>query len=316
VTNATDSGPGSLRDAINNAVSGEVINFARSPYGTITLTSGPPFVNMIDLTIQGPGAANLTISGGGTNTDFMLFSVLPPTDPPPPSFMANSVNISGLTIANGNSDNNGFDAGAGILSFDALTVTDSVFKNNQAPNGIGGAIYNGCCGIASLTIVHDGFTGNTAGSASTSSTFSMGGAIFNSDGTATIQSSTFVNNQAIGPNALGGAIHTAFGTTLTVSGNTFRNDQAIGSFMGEGGAIFGDPAFVSVDSSQFFNNVAEGTTPFGTNAGGAIVTTAQDYVNGSIGPMQVTEPITNCLFSGNLALGAAGSGASVEGGRS
>ena len=42
--------------------------------------------------------------------------------------------------------------------------------------------------------------------------------------------------------------------------------------MGEGGAIFGDPAFVSVDSSQFRNNVAVGTTPYGTNAGGAIVT--------------------------------------------
>jgi len=315
VTNTNDSGPGSLRDAINNAVSGEVINFARSAYGTITLTSGPLFVNMINLTIQGPGAAKLTISGGGTNSDFVLFSVLPPTDPPLPSFTPNSVNISGLTIANGDADNNGFGAGGGILSFDALTVTDSVFANNQAPNGIGGAIYNGCCGNETLNIVDDFFTGNTSGSATTSNTFSMGGAIYNTVGTAVIQSSTFVNNQAIGPNALGGAIHTSFGSTLTVSGSTFRNNQAIGSFMGEGGAIFGDPAFVSVNSSRFFNNVAEGTTPYGTNSGGAIVTTAQDYTSlGTIGPNQVTEPITNCVFSGNLALGTAGSGANVQGG--
>ncbi len=315
VTNTHDSGPGSLRDAINNAVSGEVINFAKSAYGTITLTSGPLVVNMIDLTIQGPGEAKLTISGGGTNSDFVLYSVFPPTYPPPPDFMPSSVNISGLTIANGDADSNGYGGGGGILSFDSLTVTNSVFQNDQAPNGIGGAIYSGCCGNLGLDVANDVFTGNTSGSATTDNDFSMGGAIFNTGGTAVIQSSTFVNNQAIGPNALGGAIHTSFGSTLTVSGSTFRNNQALGSFMGEGGAIFGDPAFVSVDSSQLINNVAEGTTPYGTNSGGAIVTTAQDYTSiGTIGPAQVTEPITNCVFTGNLALGAAGSGANVEGG--
>jgi hypothetical protein len=312
VTNDNDSGPGSLRDAINNAVSGEVIKFAPSAYGTITLKSGPLFVNMINLTIHGPGANKLTINGGGTTTDFVLFSVLPPTDPPPPDFVPNSVSISGLTIANGDSDSNGFDAGGGILSFDALTVTNSAFQNDQAPNGIGGAIYVGV-GNASLTAVNDVFTGNISGSATTTDFFSMGGAIFN-NGTAIIQSSTFINNQAIGPNALGGAIHTSFGATLTISGSTFRNNQALGTMQGEGGAIFGDPGFASFTSSQFLNNVAEGNSEFGTNAGGAIVTTAQNYKNGIIEPGQVTEPIVNCLFSGNIALGAPGSGASVQGG--
>jgi hypothetical protein len=314
VTNNNDSGTGSLRDAINNAVSGEVINFAPSAYGTITLTNGPLFVNMINLTIQGPGANKLTVSGGGTTTDFVLFSVLPPTNPPPPTFVPNSVGISGLTIANGDSDSNGFGAGGGILSFDALTVTGSVFQNDQAPNGIGGAIYNGGGDNSALTAVNDVFTGNISGSATTSNAFSMGGAIFNG-GTTTIQASTFINNEAIGPNALGGAIHTTFGATLTISGSTFRNNQALGTMLGEGGAIFGDPGFVNVYSSGFWNNVAEGDTEFGTDAGGAIVTTALDYTNiGTIGPNQVTEPIIDCVFSGNVALGAPGSGASVMGG--
>src|SRR5262249_27917500 len=158
-------------------------------------------------------------------------------------------------------------AGGGILSFDALTVTNSVFQNDQSPNGIGGAIYSGCCGNQSLNVTNDVFKGNIAGSATTLSTFSMGGAIFNATGTATIQSSTFINNEAIGPNALGGAIHNSFGATLTISGSTFRNNQAIGSFLGEGGAIFGDPGLVSVDSSQFWNNVAEGDSEFQTDAG-------------------------------------------------
>ena len=72
VTNTHDSGPGSLRNAINNAVSGEVINFAPSAYGTIDLTSGPLMVNFINLSIQGPGPNKLTISGGGNFTDIQF----------------------------------------------------------------------------------------------------------------------------------------------------------------------------------------------------------------------------------------------------
>ena len=72
-----------------------------SAYGTITLTSGPLVVNAINLTIQGPGANKLTISGGGNFTDFILMSTPPPTSPPPSSFVPSSVSISGLTIADG-----------------------------------------------------------------------------------------------------------------------------------------------------------------------------------------------------------------------
>ena len=67
VTNDHDSGTGSLRAAINSATSGEIIEFAKSAYGTITLTSGPLQVNAINLTIQGPGANKLTINGGETS---------------------------------------------------------------------------------------------------------------------------------------------------------------------------------------------------------------------------------------------------------
>src|SRR5271165_463819 len=84
VTNTNDSGPGSLRDAIDNAISGEVINFAKTALGTIHLTSGPLFVDMIDLTILGPGPDKLTISGGGNSTVLDFLSVFPPSDPAPP----------------------------------------------------------------------------------------------------------------------------------------------------------------------------------------------------------------------------------------
>ena len=142
VTNTNDSGAGSLRNAINDAVSGEVINFAKSVYGTIDLTSGPLVINFINLTIQGPGPDKLTISGGGNFTDIQFVSTFPPTDPAPPGFTPNSLSISGVTIANGNAAGGfgSFGDGGAIDSSGALTLSNDVVANNQAPDGIGGAI--------------------------------------------------------------------------------------------------------------------------------------------------------------------------------
>jgi hypothetical protein len=311
VTNTNDSGPGSLRDAINNAVSGEVINFAKSAYGTINLTSGPLAINFINLTIQGPGPNKLTISGGGNFTDIQFLSTFPPTDPPPPGFTPNSLSISGVTIANGNASGGfgSFGDGGAIDSNGALTLSSDVVANNQAPDGIGGAIYS-CCGTDSMNINQVVFSGNSAGSAADNPGFQLGGAIFNVDGVANITASTFVNNQAIGSNAQGGAIQTSYGSTLNITGSTFVNNQALGSQSAAGGAIFGDPAVINVNSSTFTNNLAQGDSSQ-TTSGGAIVMTAENFNNVLV---PVTETVTNSTFTGNQAVGLPGSGASVQGG--
>ena len=221
------------------------------------------------------------------------------------------MSLSGLTITGGNASNNGVGDGGGILSYDALSISNSTLEDNQAPNGFGGAIYSASGMNASLTLTNDIFKGNSVGSAAMTTGFQLGGAIFNSDGVATISSSTFVNNQAIGSQAQGGAIQTSFGSTLIITGTTFTNNQAIGSYLAAGGAIFGDPAQVTISSSQFLNNKAEGSNASGENSGGAIAINAIDANDPSV---QVTETISNSLFSGNRVVGSAGSGASVEGG--
>ena len=67
VLNINDSGAGSLRADIAAAHSGDTIAFAPSLVGqTITLTSGELLVNK-NLTITGPGAGKLTVSGGGSS---------------------------------------------------------------------------------------------------------------------------------------------------------------------------------------------------------------------------------------------------------
>jgi hypothetical protein len=70
VTNYLDGGPGSLRYEIAVAKSKDTIVFAPSPVAqTITLTSGQLVINK-SLSIAGPGASQLTVSGGGTSGVF------------------------------------------------------------------------------------------------------------------------------------------------------------------------------------------------------------------------------------------------------
>ena len=64
VTNDNDSGTGSLRAQLAAAHAGDTINFAPSAYGTINLTSGPLQV-ATSVKIKGPGAKEVTVSGGG-----------------------------------------------------------------------------------------------------------------------------------------------------------------------------------------------------------------------------------------------------------
>ena len=64
VTNNNDNGTGSLRQAIADAVSGDTINFAIT--GMITLTNGELLLAN-NLSIVGPGATNLAISGNHTS---------------------------------------------------------------------------------------------------------------------------------------------------------------------------------------------------------------------------------------------------------
>src|SRR6516162_2363451 len=97
VTNNLDSGAGSLRDAIKNANSGDMIVFAPSLNGqTITLTSGElAFSKSLD--IEGPGASLLAISGNNASRVFDISQNQTPV----------TVTIAGLTIENGLSPSDG-----------------------------------------------------------------------------------------------------------------------------------------------------------------------------------------------------------------
>jgi hypothetical protein len=105
VVNANDSGPGSLRQAIVDAAPGDTIDFAVDGCPcTIALTSGELDIDK-NLTIHGPGADRLAVSGQSTTRVFRIR----------PTVMAE---ISGLGVRDGRAVN-----GAGIWVQQAAALT-------------------------------------------------------------------------------------------------------------------------------------------------------------------------------------------------
>ena len=177
VTNLNDSGANSLRQAIldANATAGaDTIDFdALLSGGTITLTSGELQITD-DLTINGLGAENLTVSG---NNASRVFNVSDGTSD------NIDVVIDGLTIADGNTDG----GGGGIFSRENLTVANSTITGNTAERS-GGGVYNF---YENLTVTNSTISGNTAERS--------GGGIFNyafRNGSLQVTNSTISDNTA------------------------------------------------------------------------------------------------------------------------
>ena len=216
VTNTSDSGPGSLRNALAVANDGDTID-ATGVSGTILLTSGELQVTH-NVTINGPGAGNLAVNG---NTTFRVFENF-----------ASNITISGFTITNGfAADNNG---GGGILNHAGLTLTESSVSDSATPHGNnqqGGGIFNDAG--ATLTVTGSTLTGNRAGC--------VGGGIYSSNAQLTVINSTLTGNGAGGGigtmcSGSGGGIFYSGGGSVTVtnsviSGNGAGSGGGLGSFL-------------------------------------------------------------------------------------
>jgi hypothetical protein len=287
VMNNNDSGPGSLRDILAEAASPtrpgpDTIVFDPSVIGTITLSS--PLLVDSDVSIQGPGANVLAISGNN------LVRVFDITDG-----AASSINVamSGLTVRNGAATR-----GAGIavgqndlLSLNAMHITanvatnqgggvdvqnggglnvlSSTFSNNSANLG-GGISFTGAA-IGNVSIRNSTISNNSAGQGG-------GIALDTFSGEMLVTNSTVLQNKATG--GPGGGIVRLSGTgtvTLTstiVWGNT--TSAGTGSDMFTGGTVnyryslIGNTAGITTLINNG-NNLTTGTNPFlgalGNNGG-------------------------------------------------
>jgi hypothetical protein len=230
VTNTLDSGKGSLRYEIAHASKNSTIVFAPSLDGqTITLTSGELDITT-GLTIQGPGAGQLTISGGKNSRVFEVNASAP-------------VVLSGLTVSGGTGVaralfGNPYDGdGGGILNLSTLTLSGCVVSGNSvgevtgAPL-FGGGIYN----AGTLTLTGCTVSNNNAFGSALDTTVGYGGGIYNA-GTLTVSNSTLSGNGAY--NGDGGGIYNA--GTLTVSTSHFIGnapDNIYGTYTDGGGNTF------------------------------------------------------------------------------
>ena len=239
VTNTSDSGPGSLRDALAIANDGDTID-ATGISGTISLTSGELQITHA-VTINGPGPQSLLVVGGGTR----VFDNL-----------ASDVTISGFFISGGSAPG---DNGGGILNEGGnsatLSLNNCVVAGNSADFGAGIFNFNGKLRVNKCTI-----NGNAAA-------FS-GGGIANSafDGAATL----IITNSTISSNFTdikdgkdgGGITNGAGGSALAVASVIVINSTLSGNSANKNGggianaADVGQFARATITHSTFSDNSA------------------------------------------------------------
>ncbi len=284
VANTNDSGPGSLRQAIADAMVDDTIVV---PSGTYTLTSGELAITK-SLTISGAGAKTTVINNGAASRVFHT------------SGTGNTVAISGVTIQFGHPPAvSGVVEGGGVLNEAAgLTLSDDVITNNRADAD--GAGSTGAGGIAE------------------------GGGVFNDGGTLTVRDCQIISNRAnaVGNAGKAGGIATGGGIdgggTQTIEGSAFTENTAnstggagaggLGGISDGGGlAIFANGP-TTISATTFSGNVADASAGTGGTIGGIADGGGADMLSNA-----PTMTATNVTFTGNVARTTTGGIASAGG---
>jgi hypothetical protein len=256
VTNNLDSGTGSLRAEIAAANPGDIIDFAPGLAGqTIQLTSDELFISK-SLTIQGPGAGLLTISGGNVWRDFEVAGS---------NTAGPTVLLSGLTITGGKAHalRSAYDGyGGGIVNDNGstLTISGCIVSNNRADLGGGGV---GNVNDATLKVVNSTLSGNTA---SNPSDGGKGGAVYCiAGGSMSLTGCSLFDNTSY----VGGAIYVG-GTTTTVSGCIISENYTSGGVSGwmapgEGSAIYNAGTATTLKNGRTTTNLTVSNSTFSGN---------------------------------------------------
>jgi hypothetical protein len=271
-----------LREAIAFASSGAMITF--NVTGTIALTSSLTLSNPV--TISGPGADQLSVSGNGVTQVF--------------SNNATGSIISGITITGGYVTAGG---GAGLTNYGTLTLIDCALTGNNAYFAQGGAIRNsGTIHVISSTLSNN--TGHYSASG------------FANNGTAVFVNSTVSGSLASG-GGLGIGVYNGSGTlrliSSTVSGNSYGvHTYTTGTTEIKNSLVWGNTVY---DVAEYSNGI---TTSLGYNLVGITNSTAlttefsntgdqAGVTDAHIGALLVNSPghtATYALLSGSTAIDA------------
>ena len=205
---ACDAANCTLREAINasNLDPGSTINF--SVTGTVTLGSALAPIEQ-SLTINGPGAIQLSVSGNNSVRVFHVKSGVVAT-------------FNGLTISNGTSGSGG---GVFVECPSVVNISNSIITGNTAGSG-GAMAVPSIFDLCQVNIANSTISGNSSSN--------LGGAIMNQSSEFTITDSTISGNSAVG---VGGGI--ASNGTVTISNSTIsgNNSSSLGGGIFTGASV-------------------------------------------------------------------------------
>lgn len=227
VTNTLDTGPGSLRDAVDDselAAGPDRVLFQSGLTGTVTLSSTLGITQPLE--ILGPGAGAFTVSGANADRVINIDTAAVGAD----------VKISGLNLIDGHSTSDG-----GVIStVDAdLTIENAAISGGTAELGAG--VYSN---LGTTTIQDSTIQGNTA--------TEEGGGIYSLDAELEVIGSTVSGNG--GPAAgFGGGIDTKNASTL------IRSSTVSGNNAGNGGGVRTLNSDLGIQNSTISGNTATGT---------------------------------------------------------
>jgi subtilisin-like proprotein convertase family protein len=233
VTNLSDTGAGSLRDAVTKAnarAGNNTIQIDPALTGFITLSSGP--IEIIDSnvgsTIIDLGDPRRVGVVGANNRVFIV--------------SAGDVDIRNMHILHGFAGD--ADGGGAIFNVATLTVENCSLRGNIARITTGPAHGGAIANLGELIVERCTFTGNSA---------PTGAAIYTARGRLLVTTCTLNANGAnYGSDASGGAIHAASGDLNVVHSTISGNDST-----GKGGGITSGP---SVGISILRNVIVAGNT--------------------------------------------------------
>lgn len=286
VLNNDDSGAGSLRDAIASAQAGDTIDLTGRS-GSITLAS--ELVIDKNLTVAGPGAQELKISGNEATRVFRIASGATAT-------------IADVTVTAGG----GVSAGGGILNAGSLTLNRINLIGNAASREGGGISNNGPslvmtdCTVKDNDVVASGTYAQGGGLYSyvgAGSTLLVTGCTFSGNSiSATGDEYHFIHSQGGGAR-VGGTTAATF-TNCTFSGNTVHATMTGSMGMGDARASGGGFSASNQGPTTLLNCTIT------NNA--ASVTAEEDYMaDASMGGAYfsglASTVITNCIIAGNTA---------------
>jgi len=314
VTDAGDTGLATqLRAVIAASASGDTVDFAGLAMpATITLTGGVITISSKNLTIIGPGAKLVTLSGNHTTgtTGSRIF------------YVASSwLTVSGLTFTGGYADahSSPMDFGGAIEISNAATVEDAFsdceFVNNVA--FIGGAldVYGGELSLQRCT-----FSGNMVNYDTVHRYGAQGGALSYGGGlwgTQNIVNCTFANNtQNSAAAGEGGAVYDYGHSTATLMtcctfvGNTDQTGKAA-ALVADGTA--GTPSVSLQDCvfagnnngsgaqvNYFQDNLTSSHALITSTGGNVCDATARNNGQNIIGILMASDSFTNSALAGSL----------------